>query len=149
MPDTTPLYGLHMPNDTDSLAAAVKDIPRQLAADVESTVAALTDTPAPGAWTDLAPAAGWGVDAPNGFAYRKVAGIVYLTVNVTKANFAAGEVVGVLPVGFRPTRPGAKPWRFAGTSSGSGNIISVSSTGQISAALAGVTYLVGSTSFPV
>lgn len=47
MPDLTPSYGLPYPNDTDSLKAAVKDIPKALALAVESIVAALTGSPGP------------------------------------------------------------------------------------------------------
>lgn len=42
MPDTTPIYALPYPADGDSLASAVKTIPKALAEKLETTVATLT-----------------------------------------------------------------------------------------------------------
>lgn len=45
MPDATPMFGLRYPNDADTLKAALKDVPRMLAQDLEATIAGLQGVP--------------------------------------------------------------------------------------------------------
>lgn len=103
MPGITPVYGLTYPVDGDSLSAAVKTIPQQLATDVESTIAGLSGLPAPGAWTNATLTNGWlalvgGWHTPG---YRKVG--TRVTLRGAVANGSSGFAAFVLPVGSRPT----------------------------------------------
>lgn len=108
MPDLTPTYGLPYPNDTDTLKAAVKDIPKSLALAVESTVAALMGAPAATAWAAPVLSGTW-VNFGGGLQtvrYRKVNGEVH--VEGTVRNGVDGTAIFTLPVGFRPSGTGSK-----------------------------------------
>lgn len=60
------------------------------------------------AWANVPLLNGWAVSAFGG-QYRRAGRAVYLTGVFTKAAWAAGEVFGNLPAGFRPSRAIAVP----------------------------------------
>lgn len=116
MPDLTPSYGLPYPNDTDSLKAAVKDIPKALALAIEGIVAALTGAPGP-AWVAYTPTIGsetgaLGAGNTATGEYLVIGRLVYWRATVNIA--AVGSASNALRVGIPAAFPMAASWHYGG-----------------------------------
>lgn len=145
MPDATPVYGLPMPNDTDTLKAAVKDIPRSLATQVESTLAGWAGVSAPTAWTNLTPVNSFTATAGS-LAVSKIGSIIFLHVAVNRASaWAANTILTTLPVGYRP---GKSTW-FCGTDLAAIYWMEIATTGVVTVKTAGNSGIIADTALRI
>ena len=99
MPGYTSHLAIPYATDSDSARDAISVIPQQAAEKVDDLISAIPGVnPAPWAvLTDLG--GGWG----SGTTYTRRAGMASVNFATTKASWIAGEIVGRLPAGYRPT----------------------------------------------
>lgn len=146
MPDATPVFGWHYPNDTDTLKAALKDIPKQVALDIEATLAGWAGVAAQNrvTLTNANLLNSFTTGTANATCYRKIGSTVDLSIQVNRASaWAANTTILQLPVGYRPSFERY----FLGSDLGTTYVLAIATTGLVRCLTGGANGLFASTTF--
>lgn len=97
-------------------------------------------------YTDLTLNSGWtNVSGSEKTQYARGAGHVTVALAALKANFSAGDSLGILPVGFRPPRP----IRVAGSFNAAARFFTIGTSGAITSDATTTGGIVGHASFQI